>query len=216
MKKLNKKGFALVETLVVTVFVTVLFGVIYTNMFPLMAEYEKREAYDDLEGKYAAYWVKSLILEYSYWNKYQELRPSLSTTKYFKSINCNDITEIDPTKLSVLSVDDQVKHSADLSRSKAQCEEIWKKYSIKNVYLTEYNISNFKTNNGITSETLQDYLQHIPNYTNSDNNEKGINYRIIVEMERKGDSPVEGEGSHTNESEKYFAYSNIELRLRGD
>lgn len=61
MKKLNNKGFILAETLVVAVFLMVIFGMLYANFYPLIGEYEKRENYDDVDGKYAAYWIKRMI-----------------------------------------------------------------------------------------------------------------------------------------------------------
>lgn len=61
MKKLDNKGFVLSETLVVSVFLMVLFTMIYTNFYPLIGEYEKRENYDDADGKYLAYWIKKII-----------------------------------------------------------------------------------------------------------------------------------------------------------
>lgn len=61
MKKINNRGFILAETLIVSVFVMLLFTMIYNNFFPLIGEYEKRENYDDVDGKYTAYWIKKLI-----------------------------------------------------------------------------------------------------------------------------------------------------------
>ena len=34
---------------------------IYSNFYPIVGEYEKRELYDDVDGKYAAYWIKRMI-----------------------------------------------------------------------------------------------------------------------------------------------------------
>ena len=61
MKKLNNKGFILAETLVVSLFLMVIFTMIYSNFYPLIGEYERRENYDDVDGKYAAYWIKRMI-----------------------------------------------------------------------------------------------------------------------------------------------------------
>lgn len=66
MKKLNSKGFILAETLIVCVFLMVMFTMIYTNFYPIIGEYEKRENYDDVDGKYVAYWVKKLVESDSY------------------------------------------------------------------------------------------------------------------------------------------------------
>ena len=66
MRKLDNKGFVLAETLVVTVFLMILFTMVYSNFYPLIGEYEKRETYDDVDGKYVAYWIKKLIENGSY------------------------------------------------------------------------------------------------------------------------------------------------------
>ncbi len=66
MIKNNRKGFVLAETLVVTVFLMWIFTMIYTNFYPLMGEYEKRETYDDVDGKYDVFWLKRMIEDSSY------------------------------------------------------------------------------------------------------------------------------------------------------
>ena len=60
MLKLNNKGFVLVETLISAVFIMSIFSIIYVNFYPIMAEYEKRETYDDVDSKYATYWIKKI------------------------------------------------------------------------------------------------------------------------------------------------------------
>ena len=66
MKKYSKNGFVLAETLVVTVFLMIIFSMIYSSFYPLLGEYEKREAYDDIDSKYAVYWIKKIIEDGSY------------------------------------------------------------------------------------------------------------------------------------------------------
>ena len=61
MKKNSNKGFVLAETLVTTVFLMIIFTMIYSNFYPLIGEYEKRENYDTADGKYAAYWMKKIV-----------------------------------------------------------------------------------------------------------------------------------------------------------
>ena len=55
MKKNFNKGFALVETLIVSVFVVSIIGIIFINFYPLIGEAEKRENYDNVDDKYAAF-----------------------------------------------------------------------------------------------------------------------------------------------------------------
>ena len=66
MKKINSSGFVLAETLVVTVFLMVIFAMLYSSFIPLAGEYEKRENYDSVDGKYSIYWIKKMIEDASY------------------------------------------------------------------------------------------------------------------------------------------------------
>ena len=60
MKK-NNKGFVLAETLVVTVFVMLIFTIIYANFYPILGKYQEREFFDDIDSKYNAYWIKRFL-----------------------------------------------------------------------------------------------------------------------------------------------------------
>ena len=61
MKKINNKGFALVETLIVSAFVVGIFSVMYANFYPMMGEYEKRENYDDISSIYNDILIKDVM-----------------------------------------------------------------------------------------------------------------------------------------------------------
>mgnify|MGYP005606583295 CR=1 FL=1 len=75
--KLNSKGFVLVETLIVSVFIAAIFAILYNNFYPLMGEYEKREVYDDIDGKYATYWIKRIIQQKNKWEIYVSERKKI-------------------------------------------------------------------------------------------------------------------------------------------
>ncbi len=90
MKKINSSGFVLAETLIVSVFLMVIFAMLYSSFMPLVGEYEKRETYDDVDGKYAVYWIKRMIEDDSY---------SIPSTKIndikdkgYVRFECSDIT----------------------------------------------------------------------------------------------------------------------------
>ncbi len=91
MKKLNNSGFILAETLVVTVFLMIIFTMLYTNYYPLIGEYQKRENYDDVDGKYVAYWMKKLIEDGSY-TPPAEKKQLLETAGYMR-FECDDVNE---------------------------------------------------------------------------------------------------------------------------
>ena len=43
-----------------------IFTVLYSNYFPIMANFEKREYYDDVDSKYIAFWLKYMIQDSSF------------------------------------------------------------------------------------------------------------------------------------------------------
>ena len=94
MKKINNKGFVLAETLVVTVFLMVLFAMIYSNYLPLVGEYEKRETYDDVDSKYSVYWLKSMIESAAYDITGDPARASNFNELGFVRFKCKDLTEV--------------------------------------------------------------------------------------------------------------------------
>lgn len=90
MKKINQKGFVLAETLVVAVFLMAIFTLIFTNFYPLIGEYEKRESYDDVDGKYAVYWLKRMIEDSSY--QISGAKANFFNSKGYIRFECTDIT----------------------------------------------------------------------------------------------------------------------------
>lgn len=95
MKKINDKGFVLAETLVVTVFLMTLFAMIYSNFFPLIGEYEKRETYDDVDSKYGVYWLKKMIESPIYDVTGDTDRETSMNEFGFVRFNCQDLTDAD-------------------------------------------------------------------------------------------------------------------------
>ena len=91
MKKINSSGFVLAETLVVTVFLMTIFAMLYSSFLPLVGEYEKRENYDNVDGKYAVYWIKRMIEDSSYHIPCTASN-NLIKTKGYVRFNCSDIT----------------------------------------------------------------------------------------------------------------------------
>ena len=95
MKKINNnQGFVLAETLVVTIFLMVIFTTIYSNLYPLIGEYEKRETYDDVDSIYSIYWIKKIIEDSSYdFTTRPENLTSLDLRKYIR-FTCDDVSEV--------------------------------------------------------------------------------------------------------------------------
>ena len=65
MKKINNKGFALIEILIATVFVAVVFTFVYINVLPTLGDYEKEEMYDPIEMEYVGNLIEELLNDFT-------------------------------------------------------------------------------------------------------------------------------------------------------
>ena len=156
MMKLNNKGFVLAEMLIVTVFLMIIFSMLYANFYPILAEYEIREGYDDVDSKYAVYWLKKVIEDKDYnFNK-----ANINNTNTYIEFSCNEINS---------------------AEKKATCETLKKDLKVDTVYITNYQIDTFKStvnDSDSFSAEFQSYLNTLPDYTRpSLNNAK---YRVIA------------------------------------
>jgi len=160
MNRLNKKGFALVETLIVSVFVISLFTFFYANMFPLIGEYERYENYDDISTKYMAHYFRMMILQ-------DENHSSIT--------NLNGAIYKDLTDCS-------------LFKDQTYCNTLKNKYSLTRVYLTAFNLEEFKNlvntteslGNEFTYANFSSYIEYLPTYKDLALEKTNYN-RIIIE-----------------------------------
>ena len=129
MKKINSSGFVLAETLVVTVFLMAIFAMIYANFLPLVGEYEKRETYDNVDGKYAVYWIKRMIEDSSY--DIPSSKANSFNTEGYVRFECSDI------------VDDEEKREFCINIVKnLQVENCDKNGNNCEIFITRYRIGN--------------------------------------------------------------------------
>ena len=194
MLKINSKGFVLVETLVVAVFVSAIFSVIYSNFYPIMGEYEKREAYDDIDSKYATFWFKRIIQSDSV--NFTNIQNDITNNSYHE-FNCsNDIVDSDVTAIKI-------------------CNSLVTRFGVEKMYITDYKIgnradpndkNNFKglvdaNSSNVFSSGLQDYVAYLPTYSKVPSL-NGACYRLVVEFH------------NTRDENDYWTYSTIEI-LKG-
>lgn len=197
MKK-NNRGFVLVETLVVTVFVAAVFSVIYINFYPLVGEYERRDFYDDLDSKYGAYWMKVFAQRSNF-----DFGPVTSlienVSKGYYSASADDFCGLLP----------------DGSSDRSFCFTMTERLHVKQVIITRYRLDGKDTitgsgtvpfkekvmNDTSINENFQSYIEFLPDYIVPSLN--AARYRILVEFERSADSDTE--------SEVYYTYANMEV-----
>ena len=58
---MNRKGFVLAETLVVTIFVLLIFTILYNSAVPLLGRYQQLLNYNDLDATYDLYHIRNLF-----------------------------------------------------------------------------------------------------------------------------------------------------------
>lgn len=212
MKKLGNKGFVLAETLVVAAFVAVIFSVMYSNFYPLMGEYEKRESYDDVDSKYAIYWIKKIIehdsTDKSNWDA------AFKSSQAYYNFTCEDVHDRQIYDMCISLVSGNYEKDGRL-----QVDYHIPQFSsqrIPHVYITRYSLAP-KSENGIyypgfkngvkyygtdLSGRMMEYVEYLPEYSNTPSL-NDAQYRVFVEF--KKDKEV------VDEDVSYYAYSTIEV-----
>lgn len=156
MKKMNNKGFALVETLIVSVFVMGIFTVMFTNFLPMMGEYEKREKYDDIDSVYNTYIIGREI-----------------------KVNSNSIDLNIPILIEDGSNNNFCSSSSKNSQScNTNIQSFFKAMNIEKIIITKYEIDKSRLKKMISSDAgMCDYIDSLSNFTKNQNK---LNGRIIV------------------------------------
>lgn len=223
MKK-NEKGFVLIELLIVAVFTATLFTLLYTNVIPLIGDYNQRENYDTLEIKYALYDIRKEILTISDgdWNKIKE------------TVSSNGFA-----RLSSYGDDSIVGLNTTFFGTEASKEEYGPKFNLKNMlsaynfislYITRYGVGTYteetelpddkyqslkeviKSNNFVDTSTsgilkqseeyTQQYIKQMKNYTLGYEYKKDY-YRII--------GCISSTPTNFNSEDSYTSCGTIEL-----
>lgn len=164
-KIVNKKGFMLVETLIVSVFILAIFSLLYTNIIPLIGEYERLKNYDTVEATYIAYWGREIALKGIPTSIYNEVK-----TTGFKDISdCSLYTE---------------------NNGIYECSAYKAVNSVDKIYLTTYDITKLKEevdNNNAYKRDFSEYISYLPTYSkNTFRTPDNGYYRVIVEYVSNG------------------------------
>ena len=216
MKKMkNNKGFALVETLIVSMFIVMTFSIIYNSFIPLLGHYEKAEHQDNIDSKYATYWIKRMIQRSG--GNVAEIKTTVSSNTYYQ-FKCSDITMSNPeeqTRLRNMCLNYLEKANVlcgDVNNYKTN-ETSCKNGGIPHIYITKYSLddkdastfddlkgvfdgryatstdSNLKRLNDLNKHFttgFADYVNNLPTYYKNEN-KYGV-YRVLVEYKKTVDN----------------------------
>jgi len=188
LKKFNNKGFVLVETVVVSAFVLLIFVLVFRNGVPMMEEYKKLENYDDIDSLYAANLVKDIIKK---------------DDKYYDvvSLMANGSNYIDLTNCSNTSI------WADLNL----CETVKLRTNITKddkIYLTHSDPSRIKGKVLQNDRRFNGYIDYLSNSYNKDTVKDP--YMIIITRTIEGNNPyLDEEEKEKFEDVKTVKYGSI-------
>ena len=151
MKKLNKKGFILVETLIVTVFVVTMFIVIYQATMPILGDFEQYNKYEDIDAIYDANLYRQMIQKYG---NDDYIKSQIDRNTYVDISNCNN---------------------TDVYTSGAYCNLVQEALGITSddrILLTEYDISDFKNvakaNDDFDSGVYSNFREYLNTISNTE------------------------------------------------
>lgn len=154
----NNKGFLLMESLIVAVFVFTIFSFLYRNLVPLMGEYERRYNYDDIDSVYAAHLFRNLLLAD---DNFDTLVAGVMDNP---NIGANDIT--DCSKWSQMDLCNALKEDLNITPSPSSAANDGK------IYVMRYELSKVKKLiaddklfSSNTERGIRSYLTYLPNYT---------------------------------------------------
>lgn len=137
-----------------------IFILLYTNLLPIMGEYEKRDNYDDIDSVYKTFFIKNFIE-----NNGITLGGGNYSDKFINATNfCNSI--INSEKIEY-------------------CESLWEVFEINGIVITNYDLS---LSDVAINNRYNDYLSYLPKITNSSFNKRIIvEYKIEVDEEHRVD-----------------------------
>ena len=153
MKKNNKKGFVLAETIAVSTVVLTSLVIIYTQFISISNSYSRSFRYNNVNNLYLVNNVKAYIA-------------TDGLEKLINSLNENNYSYIDITSCDSQYFTEYI-----------YCESLLKQSNIKTILFTKEDITDLKNNITTTnfSEKMKEFIKYI-------NNSKESNYRLIVEF----------------------------------
>lgn len=239
-KRLNNKGFVIVETLIVAVTVSAIFALVFKHFYPLIGEYERREDYDDIDSKYGTYWIKRMLQDRDY--KFSNHSNDMYNTYKFRFFNCKGFSDTDKREMCY-----RIVESLEVSCDDAQTQDAVENCSDHNaqphIYITDYNLEQFKSKIDVYAEKttqigtcnvnrydcspagtkavtsgLQEYVRYLPRYKFSSLN--GAKQRIIIEYYRhRFDTPYVSTASGfdttkyiAGDTDDFLSYGTIEVK----
>ncbi len=181
MKKINKidsRGFVIVETIVVAVFIIGICTFLFANFLPLIGDYERVSNYDDLDSKYKTHEIRKMILrEIANDNSKKTIFSSrLSSSSFYysySSYNVNNGEEI----IKKYEICDELNNPNYCNKLLGESF-----LNVKEIIVTPFKLSSSKQeikNDTNVSRAVKEYIEYLPSYSKYSSKYDSY-YRIIV------------------------------------
>lgn len=165
-KLIDNRGFVIVETIIVAVFIMGICTFLFTNFIPLFSDYERISNYDDLDSKYKTNEIRKMILR------------EIDNDNSKKSIFTNYISSN-----SGYHIYNNIELCSQLNNDN-YCNKLLGKdfIDVKEIVVAPFKLTSLKQeikNGTNASRELKEYINYLPKYNKYDSTYDSY-YRIIV------------------------------------
>lgn len=176
MKKIDTKGFVMVETIIVAVFVMGVCTFLFSNFLPLIGDYERISKYDTVTSKYKVNEIRKMVLRDI--NLRNDLRPM-----FFEISSSKNYMRFITTSRTVDGMEIFTNGLCSQLTSKNYCNMLFSPnyLDVKEIIITTFKLDALKEQiKELSGErALKEYINYLPTYSNYSTKYNDY-YRLIV------------------------------------
>jgi hypothetical protein len=176
MKNINNRGFVMVETIIVAVFVIGICTFLFANFLPLIGDYERVSDYDSLNSKYKIHEIRKMLL--------RDINNNRVLANIFSDLPNDKGYNIYSMEQKEIAGDTITSHQlCDKLDSINYCNNLLGEnyLGVKDIIITKFKLSKIKAAikdvNG--KRNLKDYIDYLPSYSKYGSRYNNY-YRLIV------------------------------------
>jgi len=176
MKKIDTRGFVMVETIIVAVFVIGICTFLFANFLPLIGDYERVSNYDTVTSKYKVHEIRKMILRDL--NKNADLEVLFTNIPSGEGYNKYSNYSVELSDRSIIK-----NTLCDVLNSTNYCNKLLGEnyLNVKEIYITSFKLSKMKSSVKALegNRALKEYIDYLPSYSKYSSRYDDY-YRLIV------------------------------------
>lgn len=169
MRNLNNKGFLMVETVIVSIFVLAIFILVYRNSIPMVSMYQNRKRYDDIDSVYNVNLFRNLIIRDGY--IYKSIIDKVDKEGYVDITNC----EVFKENIEIYDTCINLKRMIGIEDFDGVNKD-------DKIFVTNWDLSIKGTKGSLLSNSTlnRGMLEYVKYLNEQGEKEKSYNYRVIL------------------------------------